>query len=852
MMRKMSMPGWDVAPSLSPNTLARLQRHLPIVIAVLFGLSGAAAISAVMAPGLPALIFLGGAVAVGLVVVYGHATGALSSVAAPQFGDLAIRIVEDVPEAYLVTRRDGSVVFANTAYRQLTAYLGDERPGPLERLLAGQEEAAQPLYKLARAAREGAEAREDVPIDMPGGAGRTWLQVEVRPVSGFRHRVLWRIVDRGPEREAGEAKQMLQLERDSLIRALDHLPVGLITFDGPGTVVWANRTAGSLGGRGARALGGARLDTVFAGSEDEIRDCLREAAEADNPIELALRRVDPDQEHREAEPLRVWVRARTDMAADSSPVLHLALWPRRADGAQAEDLPANSLSEFLDHAPMGIVILDEEGAIQVANPAMRKMMDAQGADARTIEDLIQPDDRDVLSTIVQQLRLDRADKDGIEVRLAGSGGPGSPARSAQIFVSRLDPVPGGDGHLILYFVDTTHQKNLEQQFAQSQKMQAIGQLAGGVAHDFNNLLTAIIGFSDLLVSRHPAGDPSFGDINQIKQNALRAANLTRQLLAFSRRQTLRPKVLQLTDVLAELSILLRRLIGETIKLDIRHGRNLGLVKVDQGQLEQVIINLAVNARDAMAEGGTLTIRTANKKITRKDGPPAGIGIGQDTLPPGAYVEITVADTGVGIPPENLTRIFEPFFTTKTEEGAGKGTGLGLATVIGIIHQTGGYMFLDSEVGRGTTFRIYLPRDAKAEAAPTPVAAKADKPRDLTGKGTILLVEDEDAVRTFAARALTSRGYNVLEAAHGEQALEVAGGHNGAIDLVVSDVVMPVMDGPTMAGQLLQMRPGTKIVFISGYAETAFQNSVGAPDDFTFLPKPFTLKQLAQTVKDVLG
>ncbi len=845
MMKKVAARGADAFPSLSPNALARLQRHLPTVIAVLFGLSGAAAISAVMAPGLPALIFLGGASAVGLVVVYGHATGALASSSAPQFGDMATRILEDAPEAYLVTRRDGSLVFANTAYRQLTAYLGDDRPGPLERLLAGQGDAAQPLYQLARAARDGAETRQDIPMDLPGG-GRTWLRVEVRPIAGFAQRVLWRIVDQGPEKEAGAMRQMLQMERDGLIRALDHLPVGLLTFDSTGKVLWSNRTFTGLSGFSTDYLEGAALDAIFAGSEDGIRERLRTAAQDGALVELALL----PQAGGTAEPMRVCVRARADVSADASPVLHLVLWPRSVDPSRDADLPANSLSEFLDHAPVGIVILDEEGEIQLANPAIRAMMDAQGADARTIEDLILPEDRDLLSTLVQQLRSERARKDGIEVRLVNSNA--GAARSAQIFVSRLDPVPGGDGHLILYFVDTTQQKSLEQQFAQSQKMQAIGQLAGGVAHDFNNLLTAIIGFCDLLVARHPAGDPSFGDIDQIKQNALRAANLTRQLLAFSRRQTLRPKVLQLTDVLADLSILLRRLIGETISLDMHHGRNLGLIKVDQGQLEQVIINLVVNARDAMKDGGTLRIRTNNVDVSQGDAPPSGTGIGQDTLPPGSYVEVLVGDTGIGIAPENVTRIFEPFFTTKTEEGAGKGTGLGLSTVIGIIQQTGGYIFVDSTVGQGTTFRIYLPREANRRKEPRKGKEKAPKPRDLTGNGTILLVEDEDAVRTFAARALTSRGYTVLEAGNGEVALDVAEAHDGPIDLVVSDVVMPAMDGPTMAGELLKVRPDTKIVFISGYAETAFQNSVDTPEDFTFLPKPFTLKQLAQTVKDVLG
>ncbi len=858
MMKKLAHRGLAEFGTLSPKMAGWLQRNLPSVIAVLFGLSGAAAVSAVLAPGLPALIFLGGATAVGLIVVYGFATGALANAAPPQMGDLAMRIMDEAPEAYLVTRRDGGIVYANVAYRQLTAFLGGDLPLPIERLVADQEEAARPLYRLARSARDGQEARQDVPVAVPGG-GRTWLRVEVRPVPGMRHRSVWRIIDKGPEREAGAAKQALQLERDGLIRALDHLPVGLLTFDSVGHVLYANRTLSSLSGLSSASLSGASLERIFSGNPDVVRDRLRLAAQEGSPVELLLRarasRPGSEDESQNDEERRVLVRARTDVASDASPVLHLALWPRYDDAPRDEDLPANSLMEFLEHAPIGILVLGDDGRIRLTNPTVRALFEEAGTQAESVEDLIVPDDRAALSGLVRQLREDRSDRDGIEVRLVSTQSDTGTGRSAQIFVSRLDPVPGGAGHLILYFVDKTHQKSLEQQFAQSQKMQAIGQLAGGVAHDFNNLLTAIIGFCDLLGQRHPAGDPSFADVNQIKQNALRAANLTRQLLAFSRRQTLRPKVLQLTDVLADLSMLVRRLIGETITLKLEHDRDLGVVKVDEGQLQQVIINLVVNARDAMAEGGTLTIRTATVTVadmtTRHQ---AALPEGRiEAEPETPFVEIAVSDTGCGIPKENLDRIFEPFFTTKNDETAGKGTGLGLSTVYGIIQQTGGYIFVDSIVGKGTTFRIYLPREAAADAvvetAPEP---ESDTARDLTGAGTILLVEDEDAVRLFASRALQSRGYTVLEAANGELALEVAGAHDGAIDLVVSDVVMPGMDGPTLAGHLRDSRPDAKIVFISGYAESAFQKTVDRPEDFHFLPKPFTLKQLAETVKGVLN
>jgi two-component system cell cycle sensor histidine kinase/response regulator CckA len=399
---------------------------------------------------------------------------------------------------------------------------------------------------------------------------------------------------------------------------------------------------------------------------------------------------------------------------------------------------------------------------------------------------------------------------------------------------------------MLHFIDVTEQKNLEVQFAQSQKMQAVGQLAGGVAHDFNNLLTAMIGFCDLLLMRFKPGDPSFADIMQIKQNANRAANLVRQLLAFSRQQTLQPRILDITDVLVELSHLLRRLIGENIELKVVHGRDLGLAKVDQGQLEQVIINLVVNARDAMPGGGTLTIRTANHT---QAGP---MRRGAETMPAGSYVLIEVSDTGMGIPRENLERIFEPFFSTKE---IGSGTGLGLSTVYGIVKQTGGFIFVDSSKGRGAVFQIYLPRYQQTEAALAAARSEAAEPaalKDLTGIGTVMLVEDEDPVRIFGARALRNKGYTVLEARSGEAALELMDTTTDKIDLLITDVVMPKMDGPGLVREVRETHPDMKVIFISGYTEDSFRQRLDSDSNIHFLPKPFSLKQLATKVKEVIS
>jgi two-component system cell cycle sensor histidine kinase/response regulator CckA len=397
---------------------------------------------------------------------------------------------------------------------------------------------------------------------------------------------------------------------------------------------------------------------------------------------------------------------------------------------------------------------------------------------------------------------------------------------------------------VLYAIDATEQKALELKFAQSHKMEAVGKLAGGVAHDFNNVLTAIIGFSDLLLQTHRQTDPSYRDIMNIKSSANRAAGLVRQLLAFSRRQTLQAEVLELGEVLTDLSALLNRAMGERIELKILSGRDLWYVKADKTQFEQVIINLAVNARDAMPDGGCLTIRTRNLS-ERESLKHAASGVAA-----GEYVLIEVEDAGVGMTPEVMAKIFEPFFSTKE---VGKGTGLGLSTAYGIVKQTGGYIFADSEVGKGTTFRVYLPRhivENEDEIAQPREKAK-EGPRDLTGSGRVLLVEDEDVVRQVAARALSRQGYEVLEAGTGVEALEVMAREKGRVDIVVSDVIMPEMDGPTLLKELRKTNPGLKFIFISGYPDDAFKKSLDENEAYTFLPKPFTLPQLAAKVKEQL-
>ena len=410
-------------------------------------------------------------------------------------------------------------------------------------------------------------------------------------------------------------------------------------------------------------------------------------------------------------------------------------------------------ARIFNSTPVAIAAVDAAGAVLRPNAAFARLAQAalktDAAKGRlSIFDLVAERDRAALGASIEAAAQGKGEIAPLDVSLEAAGA----ARSARLFVSAADPKTDEGACATIFALDTTEQSTLQENLVQSQKMQAIGQLAGGVAHDFNNVLTAIIGYSDLLLANHRPTDPSFQDIMQIKQNANRAAGLVRQLLAFSRRQTLRPQTLQLNDVLSELQMLLRRLVGETIRLDVVYGRDLWQVKADLNQFEQVIVNLVVNARDAMSDGGKITLRTRNFPVSEC------AELKEMAIVPADYVLVEVEDTGHGIPPEVRAKIFEPFFTTKD---VGKGTGLGLSMVYGIIKQTGGYVFCESEPGQGATFRILLPR-RQGDEADEPVKKEAAKPAaDLTGRGAILLVEDEEAVRAFASRALASRGYTVL-------------------------------------------------------------------------------------------
>ncbi len=519
---------------------------------------------------------------------------------------------------------------------------------------------------------------------------------------------------------------------------------------------------------------------------------------------------------------------------------------------------ANDLHEFIEHSPIPIANITEDAHIVIASPSLCNLLHFDAAAIAkspvNFTTLLSEDQRERFLKALEKCFANTEGLEPLSIELHATDSKEMLTVSVYFNTKRSTDADGRELCSIM-LIDSSEQKNLEMRFAHSQKMQAVGQLAGGVAHDFNNLLTAMIGFCDLLLMRHPAGDPSFADIMQIKQNANRAANLVRQLLAFSRRQTLQPKKIDVTELLAELANLIRRLIGENITLNMVHGRDLGSVKADQGQLEQVIINLAVNARDAMKDGGTLDITSRN--ITIKGAFPLEgkfLAPEDDEIANGDYVLVEITDSGCGIPSDLMKKVFEPFFSTKE---IGQGTGLGLATVFGIIRQTGGHIYVKSAEGEGTTFALFFPHNHDIEPIANTNSISEDKQpaSDLTGAATIMLVEDETPVRIFAARALRNKGYEVLEADCGENALEVFEEKGDSVDIIVTDVIMPGMNGPTMVDTLEKKYPEKlktiKVIFISGYAEDAFLDTYGTEREFNFLPKPFTLKQIASKIKEVL-
>ena len=795
----------------------------------------AANASAALAAALAAVVAGAGVAAVGGRRAWRARRGGRFGGGGPAKGLLA-QAVGSSPEGYLITSAEGELIYANTAYRALVGHEGSAAPPTLAQLAAGDEEGERTVLRLGQRTLGGSPGRDELCLTLSDGQWR-WLGLWTQALGEPPDQIVWHVADTTPQREVQE---VIRKEQEKLADFLDSAPIGFYSVDPEGRFVFINSTlAGWLGYEPEEITGaGMALEDFVVEGEGGER-----SGTGDDGAAAERRHSEVHLKGRDGKVIPVYIsqslaRGPGGEAHTRSVVLNLT---QEQEWETALKEAEKRFRRFFDYAPIGIVMVDEEGRVVEANAAFKAMAGGTGGERAgpPFISMIAELDRDEVARRLAATLAGAAAQRPLEIRLADAEG-----RTAQLYVSRLEGAAGEVSGLVLHLIDTSQQRKLELRYAQSQKMDTVGQLAGGIAHDFNNLLTAMIGFCDLLLLRHQPGDQSFADLMQIKQNGNRAANLVRQLLAFSRQQTLQPKVLFVTDVLAELSNLLRRLIGENIELKMEHGRDVGLVRVDQGQFEQVIINLAVNARDAMTQGGKLTVRTVNVTIPDPAHPDHGV------MPAGDYVLIEAADTGLGIKSEDLDKIFEPFFTTKE---VGAGTGLGLSTVYGIVKQTGGYIFVDSEPGAGATFRIYLPRHHQTEAVAESVdGAEEGNAKDLTGSGTIMLVEDEDAVRIFAARALRNKGYEVLEAESGEAALELVADHEGSIELLISDVVMPHMDGPTLVRKARRIWPELKVILISGYAEDTYRESLDAEAWVNFLPKPFTLKQLAGRVKEVMS
>ena len=741
--------------------------------------------------------------------------------------ELLAEVLEKSPQPRAITAQNGETFYSNASFERLVQPIGlAPSLHAFTLLFSRPEDVERQLLDLTHNMSAGISAPMQLSFEQNGHT--VWLQVSCQAIADTQY-IHWRIDDITDRHEMESA---IREEREKLRDFTDNAPVGFFSVDEEGIFRFANNTfLQMIGYEHAELIGKVKLADVTATplKEGLAYDCLGTGTPSqfgDTGFKSKTGRVFKASVTRS-------ISYREDLSLISRAIVYDLTEQQEMRAALRET--QDRFERLFDEAPVGIAMTARDGKITGANDAFAEIVQQPRQDmiGSSLFDMIAQDTRQSVADWIGHIHDGAGVSAFIEVTLKGKV-----EVPVQIYARKM---AAGD-EIVLHFIDLTEHKNLEKQVTQSQKMQAIGQLAGGIAHDFNNLLTAMIGFCDLLLLKHKPGDPSFGDVMQIKQNANRAANLVRQLLAFSRQQTLQPRTLDITDVLSELSHLLRRLIGANIELHLHHAPDLGLIRADQGQMDQVLINLVVNARDAMPQGGVLNIRTQNVENSYDIRLTGG-----DMLPAGSWVAFMVEDSGTGIPPDILPRIFEPFFSTKD---IGAGTGLGLATVHGIVHQTGGHIAVDSTVGKGTTFTIYLPRYVETAADKKQVAAEEKAAAsDLTGSARILLVEDEDAVRTFSTRALSNKGYQVVDAAGGAQALKLMEEKKIDPEILITDVMMPEMDGTTLAKIVREKYPHVKIIFISGYAEDRFKEHLGG--DVWFLPKPFTLKQLATKVKEVI-
>jgi two-component system, cell cycle sensor histidine kinase and response regulator CckA len=789
--------------------------------------------------------------------------------------ELSRAFIDNHPEGTVITDRHGRIVYANHAYGKLTGATRVSELQSLEAMLSRNRESTEALYRLTNNLHEGKEGAEEFRLPNAFDPKETafdskdraqsdahWyrLRTRIMPLAGATKEPLyiWQLADITAERDDQER---FFRELQNAIDYLDHAPAGFFSAGRRGEIFYLNATLADWLGVDLTKFqpGSLNIADLMAGEGLALVQSVQAepGTKRTETLDLDLRKSNG-----QSLPVRLIHRVTSARNGASVESRTIVLGRQKGDESdQSASIAAARFNRFFNNTPMAIASVGGSGQILRTNAPFLKLF--SGLVSRDdvernalLETVMLESDR----TKLQEALAAAKDRQG-DIEPIDSRHPTDENRYFRYYVNAVIDQTEQDPEeaAIVNAVEITAQRALETQMAQTQKMNAVGTLAGGIAHDFNNVLTAILLSSDHLLLQARPSDASFSDLMEIKRNANRAAVLVRQLLAFSRKQTMRPTVLNLTDVVGDLRMLVERLIsGSHVKLEVDYGRELWPVKTDLSQFEQVLINLCVNARDAMPDGGKIVVRTRN--VTASE----AMAMNLRGFEAQDFVLIEVEDSGTGIAPEIMDKIFEPFFTTKD---VGKGTGLGLAMVYGIIKQSGGYIYPVSEVGKGTKFMVFLPRFipepvteatriqnvADAEAKAKAVAnGETEAPVDLTGKSAVvLLVEDEEAVRRGGKRMLETRGYTVHEAGSGVEALEIMEELNGAVDIVVSDVVMPEMDGPTLLGELRKNYPDLKFIFVSGYAEDAFAKNLPADAKFGFLPKPFSLKQLAVAVREML-
>lgn len=809
------------------------------------------------------------------------------------YGGLANEILKSRKICYVITDTEGKTILQN----ELAQTFLNNIPVLefLEKNIVQDETNSQKLKQLQIASAHFKADTLEVALKFDTStifSGSEWYRIGLRPISlkqknytqekitnidkKYNIYLLWSLENITSEKTMDA---IFQEERCAFYNFLNFLPIGLFLLNTKGKIEYVNKTLSLILNKPEEEILGKDIDyflpKTLAGEQrynNAYTQYLTYIKNNSGNISEYLVKIDNFKQGAETQTRGIVI----------------SNIPTNTSLKQDYEKAVSEMNSIFDLSPFGMMLLDLDLIIKRTNQRFVDILGIPSSSQLLNNYLANYLDKDSMAKIKKQLATFTAENEKLQPAYFDLNIKNkNKSKILRLYIcplfSSTVPLKENIKGIILFCLDTTEQKNLETQFAQAQKMQAMGQVAGGIAHDFNNLLTAMIGFCDLLLQRHHIGDASYADIMQIKQNAICAAELVRQLLQFSRQQPLQPKLNNITDILVTFTPLLKRTVGEQIELKFRHGENLDYIKVDTVQFLQVVLNLCVNAKDAMNKKGTLTISTQKETLLEP------YHFGAEVIESGNFIRLDISDTGCGIPLENMSRIFEPFFSTK-QNVVGSGTGLGLATVYGIVRQMEGFIKVKSTINVGTTFSIYLPafsaeniekkdeeinirrtlNDKRGHAVLTPdiLSAPAKDPNklvlglslsatdDLTQtpenveSTRILFVDDENSVRTFALRALRKKGYNVVGASSAENALEILQTDTN-FQLMITDMVMPGQNGIELSKQVLEILPDIKIILASGYSEDILKGEFAEIENMSFIPKPFSLSDLTQKVYEVL-